>query len=98
MATYYAAVIFYGLISAIVAKFYFNQPFFKALQNEYYLWVGITLVYYALFLMLLSGFQPISALLDFIIYTIVYFAISIGRKFVFTESTDILAMMNQTAK
>lgn len=91
MPAYFILVFFYPLISTIILKILGEDGnTVTQILNEYFLWLGIFFLYGAILVLLFFGRHghPLSAFWSFLLFTIVYFSISVARKTIWTESSE----------
>lgn len=89
----FSLIIFYPIISVIINRLAGEQgSLWAQLREEYYLFLGIVFVFGVILMLVLMNSKPFYATwLVFVIFTIIYFSISVIRKLVFTESKDIFS-------
>lgn len=90
MAVYFAVVAFYPLVSVIILRLMgIDDQLTAQIINEYSLLIYYTVAYAGIIILFFFGTKGIfNALIAFIIYTIGYFALSITRKLVYTDSKE----------
>jgi hypothetical protein len=91
----FGMIVFYPIVSVLITRFLgISDPVLAQLKNEYYLWFGFTLVYVGAIVLFFSGTSVIlNSILSYLVYTILYFAIAIARKTIFTADVDIFAKL-----
>ena len=97
MASYYAIIILYPLLSTFYVKWSLRGGWIATLKNEFYLWGGYSLIFGALLIISITGSKsltPSMAFPVFIIYTIGYAVLSIIRKTSFSGSYDLKARLS----
>ena len=91
MATFYAIILLYPIISFLFNKFVVGEDGSILLQiaSEIYLWIGFTITYIGVIILLYFGTGgALSLFWAFIFYTIGYFAVSVIRKTIFTDTKE----------
>lgn len=90
MAEIYVLLIFYPFISLFINKYLLDNQgeLLVQIASEWYLFFACILFYIGLIIIFFFGTKtPFSAFLAYILFTIFYFAISISRKTIFTNTT-----------
>ena len=90
MASFYALILLYPFISLGITKLLGNEgDLLGQFKEELRLFFGFTLAYIGVICLFLFGFDGVlDVVIAFIVYTILYFAVSIFRKTIYTGTTD----------
>jgi hypothetical protein len=86
----YGIIMFIPLVFAVIWMFVEHKPFLTSLKDEYYLFIGYSILYFAVYLVI--NFLIRSALLveaATIIYLILYFVLQFVRHFVVSDTYDM---------
>ena len=92
----YGIIMFIPLVFAVIWMFVEHKPFLTSLKDEYYLFIGYSILYFAVYLVI--NFLIHSILLveaATIIYLILYFALQFVRHFVVTDTYDMNERMKE---
>jgi membrane protein implicated in regulation of membrane protease activity len=85
----YGAILLYPVISLFANRLLGQSgSLLTQLYNEYLLWLGVTILWIGLLIVLLFPKIVLSALVSFILYTLFYFFISVVRKTLWTGTKD----------
>lgn len=86
---YFEIAIIYPIIAGLIAKFTLDTPLGSSIKGAYYLFIGYIIAYAAIMFLILSTVKFFSFLLEFIIFTIGYFAVFFFRAYIQTEEHDL---------
>jgi hypothetical protein len=87
--SYYGLILIYPIVVAFLTTFMFNTELWESIKRAYYLLAGYTITYAAIMLIILSTVKFINFALNFVIFSIGYFAIVFIRLYIQTEEYDI---------
>ena len=92
----YGIIMFIPLVFAVIWMFVEHKTFLGSIRDEYYLFVGYSILYFAVYLVI--NFLLHSTLLveaATAIYLILYFALQFLRHFVVTDTYDMNERMKE---
>ena len=92
----YGIIMFIPLVFAVIWMFVEHKPFLTSLKDEYYLFIGYSILYFAVYLvinLLIHSILLVEAAT--IIYLILYFALQFLRHFVIRDTYDMNERMKE---
>lgn len=92
----YGIIMFIPLIFAVIWMLFEHKPFLSSLKDEYYMFIGYSILYFALYLainLLLNS--SLLASLSTLFYIIFYFALQFFRHFVVSDTYDLNEHMKE---
>ena len=92
----YGIIMFIPLVFAIIWMFVEHKTFLGSIRDEYYLFIGYSILYFAVYLvinLLIHSILLVEAATA--IYLILYFALQFLRHFVVTDTYDMNERMKE---
>jgi hypothetical protein len=91
---YFDVIIIYPIIAAVIAKLTLETPLKESIKGAYYLFAGYILTYAAILFLVLSTVKFVDIFVNFLIFTIGYFAVFFIRAYIQTEQHDLFATIS----